>query len=213
MAKKALWGLGATCVCVLLQSIATPAASNEIVLYASDATTLSGHWTRAAEATAAGGQMLTTPDTGWANTTAPLAAPTNFAEWTFDAPAGNAYRVWLRLRATGNSKYNDSIFVQFSDAVDGTTGAPLFRIGTTDGLNVNLQSCNGCPLSGWGWLNSAYWLTQTSAVKFAATGSHTIRVQTREDGVQLDQIVLSPFRYLIGPPGPPTNDSTIVPKP
>jgi hypothetical protein len=35
----------------------------------------------------------------------------------------------------------------------------------------------------------------------------------REDGVQLDQIILSPSNYLSSPPGGVTNDSTIVPKP
>jgi hypothetical protein len=42
---------------------------------------------------------------------------------------------------------------------------------------------------------------------------HTMRVQVREDGVQLDQIVLSPTTYLSAAPGPPTADSTIVAKP
>ena len=35
----------------------------------------------------------------------------------------------------------------------------------------------------------------------------------REDGVQFDQIVLSPTTYLTSPPGGVSNDSTIVPKP
>ena len=39
-----------------------------------------------------------------------------------------------------------------------------------------------------------------------------MRIQIREDGVQLDQIVLSPGTYLSSPPGPATNDTTIVPK-
>ena len=211
MVKKTLAGLGATCVCLLFQSILTRAAATEIILYASDATTLSGHWSLAPDLTAAGGQLLTTPNAGWSNTTAPLAAPANFVEWKFNAPADLTYRLWLRLRAAGNSKFNDSVFVQFSDAVDGT-GAPLYPIGATSGLNVNLQSCNGCALSGWGWLNSAYWLSQTSTLKFAAAGMHTIRIQTREDGVQLDQIVLSAVAYASNAPGPILNDATIVAK-
>jgi len=50
-------------------------------------------------------------------------------------------------------------------------------------------------------------------VTFAGGGSHTLRIQVREDGVQLDQIVLSPTTYLNTPPGPASNDATIVPKP
>jgi hypothetical protein len=49
-------------------------------------------------------------------------------------------------------------------------------------------------------------------VSFAASGRHTIRVQVREDGAQIDQIVLSPAQYLQAAPGPVKGDSTIVPK-
>jgi hypothetical protein len=35
-------------------------------------------------------------------------------------------------------------------------------------------------------------------------------VQTREDGVSVDQIVLSSEQYLNAPPGPPKNDNTIL---
>ena len=210
MVNKALSGFAVTCVCILLQT-SSVAAADEIVLYASDATTLSGNWTRAAEPSAAGGQLLTTPDAGWSNTSGPLALPTNFAQFTFAADANTNYRVWVRLRAGANSKYNDSIFAQFSDAID-ASGAPLYRIGTTNGLAINLQSCNGCAMSGWGWLNSAYWLPQSSTVRFATSGSRTLRLQTREDGFQIDQVVLSPATYATQAPGPIMNDQTIVQK-
>jgi hypothetical protein len=39
-----------------------------------------------------------------------------------------------------------------------------------------------------------------------------MRIQVREDGVQIDQIVLSAGRYLTTPPGAVSNDATIVPK-
>ena len=45
---------------------------------------------------------------------------------------------------------------------------------------------------------------------FATTGLHTIRVQTREDGVSIDQIVLSARKYLTSAPGPLKNDTTIL---
>jgi hypothetical protein len=40
-----------------------------------------------------------------------------------------------------------------------------------------------------------------------------MRIQTREDGVLIDQIVLSATRYAASPPGAASNDATIVPKP
>src|SRR5206468_121391 len=58
-----------------------------------------------------------------------------------------------------------------------------------------------------------YWLTQPTTVTFATSGTHTIRVQVREDGVQLDQIVLSPQTYLNTAPGSVTSDATVVTRP
>ena len=40
---------------------------------------------------------------------------------------------------------------------------------------------------------------------------HTLRVQTREDGLAIDQLVLSAGWYLFLPPGLPRHDSTILP--
>jgi len=47
---------------------------------------------------------------------------------------------------------------------------------------------------------------------FAATGSQTIRVQVREDGLSIDQIVLSADRFLAVAPGAARNDTTILPR-
>ena len=87
-------------------------------------------------------------------------------------------------------------------------------LNSTSGLLVNLATdSTASSLSGWGWQNTAYWLSQATTITFPTTGTHTLRIQVREDGVQLDQIVLSPTTYVSSPPGPPTNDATIVPKP
>lgn len=213
MVRRARWGTWATCVFLTMCSTGVAnAATGDVVLYSSDATNLYGNWARGTDATAAGGQFLASADKGWSSPDRVLIAPADYFDVTFSANAGTKYHVWMRLRATGNSKYNDSVFVQFSDAVD-AGGAPLYRIGTATGLDVNLQSCNGCALAGWGWMDGAYWLSQPSTLQFAASGTHTLRVQTREDGVQIDQIVLSPSTYLTSPPGPKMSDATIVPKP
>jgi hypothetical protein len=45
---------------------------------------------------------------------------------------------------------------------------------------------------------------------FATTGTHTIRIQLREDGLSLDQIVLSADRYATAAPGATKNDATIL---
>ncbi|HEY1912080.1 MAG TPA: hypothetical protein VGG73_14235, partial [Vicinamibacterales bacterium] len=161
MFRKALCALWATCV---FAPIPVGAATSDIVLYSADAATVHGSWTASADPSAANGTALISPDQGWSNTTAPLAAPADYVDFTFSAPSATAYHVWFRLRAGGNSKYNDSLYAQFSDAVDGS-GHALFPVGTTNGLVVNLArdaTANG--LSGWGWVDGAYWLTQTTTL-------------------------------------------------
>src|SRR5205823_7898529 len=130
---------------------------------------------------------------------------------TFTADAATPYALWLRLRALNNNKYNDSIWVQVSDAQ--ASGSPVYPIGSASGLLVNLATdATATSLNEWGWQNGAYWLAQATTISFASSGSHTLRIQIREDGVELDQIVLSPGTYLTTPPAAHTRDPTIAPK-
>jgi endonuclease/exonuclease/phosphatase family metal-dependent hydrolase len=188
------------------------AQTTDIVLYSTDATARQGNWSLTPASGVAGGARMASIDQGWSSANAPLASPPSYFEIPFDAPAGTVYRVWVRLRATADSKWNDAIWMQFSDSLL-TSGAAAYRIGTTSGLLVNLERCSGCAASGWGWHNAAWWLTQETQVKFAAAGRHTVRVQLREDGVEVDQIVLSPITFASKAPGTIINDTTIVAKP
>ena len=186
-----------------------PPTPADVVLYSTDFTR-HGAWTAQTDSSAAAGQNMMTADNGVANTSGALANPSDYVEATFAAPAGTPHTLWLRVRATADSKFNDSVWVQFSDALVGGNG--VYGIGTTAGLLVNLEPCSGCGVSGWGWLNGAYWLTQAATVTFATSGTHTIRIQVREDGARIDQVILSPSRYSSNAPGPGQNDNTIVPK-
>ena len=184
-------------------------AAGDIVLYSSDFTTLRGNWSAVSSSTGAGGQTLSSADRGWSTVSSPQAAPADYFEATFSAPSYTPYHVWVRLRATSDSKYNDSVWVQFSDALDLNQSA-VHQIGSTRGLALNLENCSGCGVSGWGWQDKSYWLQQANVVEFSSDATHTIRVQTREDGVQIDQVVLSPATYMNTPPGSVSNDTTIV---
>jgi hypothetical protein len=127
----------------------------------------------------------------------------------FEAPAGVAYHRWVRLRAQNNATSNDSVHVQFSDSVDGT-GAPTSRIGTTGSAEVVLQAGpSGADPKGWGWTDNG-WGTAGPLIFFAAEGPHTIRVQQREDGAFVDQIVLSAEVYANAAPGARLNDTTVL---
>jgi len=189
------------------------AFAQDVVIHATDipASHVHGSWTLQPDATAADGFALATPDNGWASTGAPLASPADYVDVEFAAFAGVRYTLWLRLKALANSKWNDSVWVQYSDARIG--GFSTYDMNSTSGLLVNLATDSGAAsLNGWGWANSAYWLTQHTTVTFAGGGVHKLRIQVREDGVRFDQIVLSSSTYLDRAPGPPTNDTTILTK-
>jgi endonuclease/exonuclease/phosphatase family metal-dependent hydrolase len=199
-------------ICLLsLAGIRPAAAASDIILRTSDFTNLHGNWAKSSSTAAADGQYIGSADYGWGTANAPLPQPNDYFEASFTAPAGTPFHVWFRVRATGNSKYNDSVWVQYSDAV-ASNGTAVYRVGTASALDVNLERCSGCGTSGWGWQDGAYWLSQATTIRFAATGTHTLRVQIREDGAQIDQIVLSPATYLFASPGSMTGDTVIVPR-
>jgi hypothetical protein len=182
----------------------------EIVLYAAEATSVFGNWTVQADPTAAGGARLQSTNLGAAKVTPALAAPGNYVEMTFTAEAGRAYHLWVRVKAEGNNWANDSVHVQFDQAVT-ASGAAIYRIGTTGSAEVNLEDCSGCGLSGWGWQDNGYGSgVQGPPLFFATTGPQRIRIQTREDGVAIDQIVLSSSRFIAAAPGGVKNDTTIL---
>lgn len=185
-----------------------PPAVAEIALYAPWARVRSGNWAPSTSPGAAGGVSMKSADRGWSALNRPLAAPNHYFELTFEAQAGAEYNVWLRLRADGNSTLNDAVWVQFSDSLVG--GSPGYRIGTDSGLLVRLQRCAVCGVAEWGWQNTTWELNQKTSVSFATGGPHTIRVQTAADGIEIDQIVLSPVTYLSAAPGAAVDDRTIL---
>ena len=192
---------------------APPAAGvGDIVLRASRATARAGRWIVQSDATAAGGASMRHPDAGAAKLLSAAASPAHYFELTFTAEAGRPYRLWLRGKADGNSWANDSVFVQFSGSV--TSGrSPTWRIGTTSAAEVNLEECGGCGLAGWGWQDTGYGSNVLGPlVYFATTGTQRIRIQTREDGLAIDQVVLSPGTFLTTRPGSARQDATILPQ-
>ena len=191
---------------LLISGISAYAAAGDIVLYASKAPTRKGSWSVVSDSTAAGGSALRNTDAGGAIISQPMASPGNYFELQFPANGMTPYRIWIRGKAASNSTKNDSVWVQFSDSVT-STGMPLNRIGTTQGTAVTLQSCTNLLIHNWGWTDNG-WCGFGSRIFFQSTGTHTMRVQVREDGFTIDQIVLSPVTYLSLSPGKLTDDAT-----
>jgi hypothetical protein len=188
----------------------TPGAG-DVVLRPGTVATMAGQWTRLADPAAAGGTALWFRNAGAAKVLSPEPQPSSFFEVTFDADAGIPYRVWLRLRAENNDWANDSVFVQFSGSVDAAS-SPLYRIGTTSAAEVNLEDCKGCGIAGWGWQDNGWGVNVLGpAIYFATTGPQVLRVQSREDGAIVDQILLSPSKFMSAAPGALKNDTTIFP--
>jgi endonuclease/exonuclease/phosphatase family metal-dependent hydrolase len=183
-----------------------PSSSGDVVLWAGDAEDVQG-WTHVPDADAAGGLRLTTLDAGVA-IVEPLATPDTYFDVTFAAEAGRPYRLWVRGLAHASFRLNDSVYVQFSDSVT-AEGEPIFRIGTTSATPVILEEFLHAGLSGWAWADNG-WDSFGPEIYFETSGRHTLRVQLRQDGVSVDQIVLSPDRYLWRPPGATKEDRTIL---
>ena len=180
-------------------------------MHARTAPRIAGAWRIEADAEAAGGARVTQPDAGQAKVPDPLPAPQHFFDLSFTAQAGVPYHLWIRGRAARDHYYNDSVYAQFSGSVDGT-GAARWRIGSASATKLVIENCAGCPLRGWGWQDNGYGSgVADTPVYFSTTGAQTIRIQAREDGISIDQIVLSARNYLTQAPGATTDDRTLLP--
>jgi hypothetical protein len=84
MGRRGLAAACATCVCLIHASMSFAA---DVVLYSTDAINLHGNWALAADASAAGGQLLASADNGWSAPSSALASPADYFEFTFSAPA------------------------------------------------------------------------------------------------------------------------------
>jgi hypothetical protein len=203
-------GLTSTCAGVSFSVVAAAAGADEIVLYAAGLAQVLGGWTAINDPTAAGGRRLQNADDGTPKLTTPLASPAEAFELTFSATAGRPYRLWLRGRAQNDKYVNDSVFVQFDASVT-ATGTATWRIGTTSATVVVLEDAGGAGVQGWGWADNGYGVNVLGpVVYFAQTGPQRLRIQVREDGVGIDQVVLSPAKYLTARPGATKNDTTIL---
>jgi hypothetical protein len=193
---------------------AAPGASAEVVLHAWRVSAIAGHWLVMPDHTAAGGARIATIDQGAAQLGKTQAKnPAHYVELTFTAAAGAPYRLWVRGRAEHDDLANDSVYVQYSGSLD-STGKPVYRIGTSSVAVVEMQRCSKaeCRISGWGWQDDGVRMKAGVPIYFAESGPQTIRIITREDGMSIDQIVLSPSAYLTTPPGPLRDDTTILPE-
>ena len=136
--------------------------------------------------------------------TQPSETPANSITIPFLADPNLTYKLWIRLKADANSWANDSVWVQLSGS--------SYQPGNSLGLSVSLEECVNCGVSGWGWEDDGFGAVNKNGTLLRfEPGPQTIVIQTREDGVSIDQVVLSADRYLTTRPGTAKGDHTILP--
>ena len=192
-------------------TLEVPAFKETVLLPASSFGEFHGAWQRVEDPTASWGARMWHPDAGAPKQTTPLANPTDYFDLGFVADPTQEYKLWIRMKADRDHWSNDSVFVQFTGAKD-AAGNPIYEIGTTSALAVNLEECSGCGVSGWGWEDDGWGAVNRNGVtlRFPEGGPQTIRIQTREDGVSIDQIVLSSGKYKTTRPGTAKNDTVTL---
>ena len=195
-------GAGAVFLSGLLPSRAASLAAGDVVLYASQARIVGTKWKLESDSTAAGGRRLRVPDAGAPKvTTSALITPTDYIEFSFTAEANKDYHLWIRGKADSNYFGNDSAFVQFDKTLD-ASNAPAYRIGTASAIVDILEDCATAGVQGWGWQdNSNYECVTIPAAPLRHKRHADDPDSSREDGLSIDQIVLSPATYLWTTPG------------
>jgi hypothetical protein len=188
----------------LLALFATSAHAADLILNAAAGTRV-GAFTIVDDNAAESGAAIALPNKGRAKVVTAVAAPADYLELTFTANANTPYHLWIRMRAETNSYANDSIHVQF-------TNVSVGAIGTTSSQVVNLEDASKAGVAGYGWQDNGYGTgVMGPDIVFSRTGSQRLRIQNREDGFVIDQIVLSSTTYLRKSPGLLKNDPVNVP--
>jgi hypothetical protein len=173
----------------------------EIVVWAADGYAQGTAWTQKTDASAAGGVSAYNPNKNAPKVNSPASDPASYYAIGFVADPTQTYKLWVRLKADYNASGNDSVWMQFKSGRS-----------TTYAMAVNLEECSGCGESGWGWEDDGWGSVNKNGItlQFPDGGYHEVWIQQREDGVSIDQIVLSSEKYLTKRPGSAKNDATIL---
>jgi hypothetical protein len=151
------------------------------------------------DSSAPGGKLIGLPNTGDELDPPPENDP--HLTFTVQVQRGVPYRCWIHMKVgtpKGRSTAN-VVWVQFSDSVN-QANEEIFRPSTGSYLTAQ-----GPQQEGWTWVScdAAGNETSQSLVHFQASGDVTVRIQAGAEGVGFDQFLLSPARFLEGPPSEP----------
>ena len=133
------------------------------------------HWNSFTDGSANGSKALRAGEGSWANTGD--SEDGERLDYYVDFDETGTYNVWVRMRCPDNS--SRSVHV-------GLDGVPV----TYGGNGMNGNSTELCtPNSGWMWASQA--AGSPVQVDVDSTGPHTLNVWMRQDGVEIDKVVLA----------------------
>ncbi|MFP2908552.1 hypothetical protein ACLESD_26560 [Pyxidicoccus sp. 3LFB2] len=146
------------------------------------------HWSLVSDTAAVAGRALSNAGGVLG---AVSATPSSYAEATFQAEAGRTYYVWVRGRGDAPGNFSsDAFWVQFNQS-NTPTGTPTARIGTTSAASYNGYAA----LTGYNWLGGDATNDNEDvaplAIRFAASGTQTVRIQSRQGPLRIDEVWLS----------------------
>jgi hypothetical protein len=151
-----------------------------------------------------GGRLVGTPNTGDELDPPPEDDP--HVRFRVRVQHGIPYRCWIHMKVgkpKGKSQAN-LLYVQVTHAVD-RAGREVFKPRTGSYL-----AAQGPTREGWAWVGCAPVEPRSPEpyIRFRTSGDVNVRIQAGMEGVGFDQFLLSPARFLDGPPS-----GAIVPKP
>ncbi|NND89444.1 MAG: hypothetical protein HKN42_01170 [Granulosicoccus sp.] len=151
-------------------------ATNDVVVveaeaFASKSATASHAWVSGTHGGSSGGSMVTTPDSGTLKAGA-IGSPV--MRYEVDFPTAGSWRVWVR---------------GWGDAINGEGKSDSVHVGLNGSL-AGAAAMQGFPAGGWTWSNSTR-SNGFATVQVNSSGRHTIDVWMREDGLEIDALVLT----------------------
>ena len=170
---------------------------SEIIVYASDLPASALYELDFIDDSASpGDKLIGLPNTGDELDPPPENDP--HATFRVQVQSGTPYRCWIHMKVgspKGKSQAN-VIWVQVSDAVD-KSKQEILKPGTG-----NYMTAQGPTQEGWTWVSCN--MTESAfsepLIYFRSNGEVTVQLQAGAEGVGFDQFLLSPTKFLNGPP-------------
>ncbi len=132
------------------------------------------------------GYMVALPDSGFNVGNGPNFGPLVYLEYSIDFPVAGNYFFWVRGGTGDSTGGGNSLHISLDGA------APNANENNRVGDNINDWggTCPAGALS-WGWVYKSAVTGAGSYVTVPSPGIHTLRITMREDGLKLDQFVLT----------------------